>query len=344
MSRPVVLCVEGSHQRGMGHVYRSLRVASMLREGGLACLFVCNEHEGSLHLLREAGFTVLVAPVGKADGQWEAAVLREHKPRVWWNDRMETGLAHVHALAAVQPAMPRVHVDDAGEGGKMASLRLLTMPCFFDLPSPEGLRQYAGAAYMLLDTSLAGRGRIRSMSATPQKVLVSMGGSDTYGATVHVLSQLLQVPTEQLALTCVTGPAFEHVQALAPVLAQRPQWTHKAWVASLFAEFETHDLLVCGGGMTPFEAAVTGLPCCIVATEQHEEINARFLQSQGCAVWAGQRQDHALAGPAVFTGDITMALAEASRHLATLSAHGRELCDGHGVARCAALVRELCHE
>lgn len=347
MPQPVIFCVEGSHQRGMGHVYRSLRVASVLRKDGLPCLFVCNDHKGALHVLREAGFPLLLAPVGKVDGQWETAVLREHKPRVWWNDRMETGLAHVHALAAAQPAMPRVHVDDAGEGGQKADLRLLTMPCFFDLPAPAGVRQYVGAAYMLLDTSLAGRGRTRA-AAMPLRVLVSMGGSDTYGATVSVLSQLLQLPAGQLALTCATGPGFEHAPALAPVLAQRPQWTHKICVPSLFDEFDAHDLLFCGGGMTPFEAAITGLPCCIVATEEHEAINARYLQDNGCAVWAGQRQYNGVPGAAsthaLFSGDMLKALEEATHNLATLSANGPKVCDGRGVLRCAALLKELCNE
>ena len=42
-------------------------------------------------------------------------------------------------------------------------------------------------------------------------------------------------------------------------------------VKNIYNEFFKNDLLICGGGMTPFEAASTGLPSIVIATEKFEK-------------------------------------------------------------------------
>jgi len=46
---------------------------------------------------------------------------------------------------------------------------------------------------------------------------------------------------------------------------------------------------VTGGGITPFEASSSGLPCAIISTEPWERINADELARRGGAIHGGYR-------------------------------------------------------
>ena len=58
-------------------------------------------------------------------------------------------------------------------------------------------------------------------------------------------------------------------------------------VPSLAKVFANYDSAITGGGITPFEANASGLPCIIVANEAHEVENALFLSELGSSVFAG---------------------------------------------------------
>jgi len=58
-------------------------------------------------------------------------------------------------------------------------------------------------------------------------------------------------------------------------------------VPSLIETFHGYDLAVTGGGITPFEANASGLPCIIIANELSEVPNGKLLHELGCSVFAG---------------------------------------------------------
>lgn len=336
MSFPVVMCIEASHVKGLGHLYRSLRVADMLRAVGMACCFVVNDDPPAVALLLASGYAVRTAPVGTADGCWERSVLEAERPRVWWNDRLDTGAAHAQIVLESEAKL--ITVDDAGAGGQLANALVLTMPCRFAVPGPTAGQRYSGADYMLLDPALRGHALQRGLGTGMLRLLVSMGGSDTWGATVTIVRQLAQgLPAAVGQATVITGASFTHEAQLEPFLRQAPYLKHKKCVPDLFAEFDVHDLLLCAGGMTAFEAAAAGLPACVVATEPHEEANAAFLQEQGCALLIGRRDGERL------VADVEAGIGRAATSLSDMSLKGMALCDVKGVERCANLVQEMYH-
>ena len=58
-------------------------------------------------------------------------------------------------------------------------------------------------------------------------------------------------------------------------------------VPSLIKEFEKYDLAITGGGITPFEGNASGLPCLIVANEDFEIPNGKYLHSAGSSIFLG---------------------------------------------------------
>jgi spore coat polysaccharide biosynthesis predicted glycosyltransferase SpsG len=85
--------------------------------------------------------------------------------------------------------------------------------------------------------------------------------------------------------TVVVGPAFRHQAELDQ--AMDANFRLKRGVASLIQEFVQHDLAITGGGVTPFEANASGLPCIIVASELHEIEIGQYLAAAGSSVFAG---------------------------------------------------------
>ena len=116
-------------------------------------------------------------------------------------------------------------------------------------------------------------------------MVVSMGGSDTYGVTINVVRALRSAGREA---TVVLGPGFAHDSALDRVLGDL--FTVKRSVASLAEEFARHDLAITAGGLTPYEANAAGLPCVVIATEPWEVRTGEVLARLGGCIYAGWRE------------------------------------------------------
>jgi spore coat polysaccharide biosynthesis predicted glycosyltransferase SpsG len=56
-------------------------------------------------------------------------------------------------------------------------------------------------------------------------------------------------------------------------------------------EFFQHDLAITGGGITPFEANASGLPCIVIANETFEVAVGKAVQSLGSSIYAGYHKE-----------------------------------------------------
>jgi spore coat polysaccharide biosynthesis predicted glycosyltransferase SpsG len=144
----------------------------------------------------------------------------------------------------------------------------------------QGKRVLTGIQYLPLNREINRYRRVRTQLNSP--MLVTLGGSDTYGVTVQVVARLKKL--DQPA-TIVTGPSFQHVEELERALDERFTWRRE--VPSLIQEFYHYDLAITGGGVTPFEANASGLPCIIVANELHEIDIGQYLAGVGSSTFAG---------------------------------------------------------
>ena len=114
---------------------------------------------------------------------------------------------------------------------------------------------------------------------------MTLGGSDTYGVTVKVVKLLKEMG---LTATVVIGAAFMHTATLHEVLTD--SFTLKCGVPSMIEEYSYHELAITGGGITPFEANASGLPCVVIANELFEIPVGNELQRLGGSVFAGYHE------------------------------------------------------
>jgi len=275
------LCIESSHARGLGHLYRSLTLARACRDRNMPVRFLLNDHPSSIDLIQASGYDADVVDLA-GDAGWERAWLQGHPDvRVWINDRLDTDQAHAARVKAAGVSLATL--DDRGGGAALADLHIAAL-AFDDAARLGGRRVLCGVEYLLLDPALEKRRRLRT---GPGPLLVTMGGSDTWGVTPRVMQALLD---QGRGATVVLGPAFAHTAAVDAVLEKAPAGlftVHRQGVPSLVDEMARHALAITGGGMTPFEANAVGLPCIVIANESFEIPVGKALERFGGCVFAG---------------------------------------------------------
>lgn len=311
-----VICLEASHTRGMGHLFRGVNLAHTLRHNGDDCRFVINDDAAAIDIVRRENFPVHCTKLDDLSSGWERTIIEQQKIDVWINDRLAIPAAHAHRVK--QSGTLLVTLDDDGIGAQQADLNICALPCIFERPNLQGKQVVRGIDYLVLNPAIAS---LRRRHQHARRILVSMGGSDTYGVTVEVARQLL---VSGITATVIVGPNFRHRQDLDRVVDGC--LTIKQHVPSLLDELAAHDMAITGGGLTPFEANALGIPCLIIATEMHEGANAMFLNDLGTSAYLGDRHDFSLQG---YIGQLDVA---------TMSERGLENIPLSG---CENVIREI---
>ena len=239
-------------------------------------LVVLNEDSVAGSMLKERKVEFIFANLDDADTNWESAIIEKYHPEVWINDRLDT--SGEHAMNVKRNNVKLISFDDNGPGADYADINFGMMPCNYS-SALKGVKIRHGIRYFILNEEVK---KFRRQRNELKKILVTMGGSDTYGVSVKVAEGLREL---DYSVTIITGPSFMHQKELDAVMSNK--FTLKNSVLSLIGEFPEYDLAITAGGLTPFEANATGLPCFVIATEIHEIENGKFLRELGSSVYGG---------------------------------------------------------
>lgn len=332
MKTDVLICVESSHERGMGHLFRAITLAKCLCSNQVSVVIVCNNHSAALAKLHAAGCKHHILQMGYNElevlGQpWEIEILEKFNPTLWLDDRMALSVRHKEVLA---DKVFTCSIDDLNLVNATTQVQFEIMPYAFT--GKQGRDIHAGIKYTVLAPAFAALQRLRGTALSEAKILVNMGGSDTYNATCFVVQQLLFLERKARV---ITGPSFAHNAQLLALLEEDKKnlISCSSAVADLAQAFAEHDLLICAGGVTPFEAAANGLPTIVLATEKHEQINAETIEHLGFGVYMGKRQGKN------FEGDLKSALDKIQKHgLSKMSKTAMSEVDGQGAQRITNII------
>lgn len=299
--------VESSHARGMGHLFRACALAEALRESGRQVKLYLTDHAPGIEQVKRRGLDFAVVTPAGPDDDWESAVIAGEQIKVWINDLHRSDRRSTLRVKAA--GVPVVTLDDRGSGAADSDLHIAAL--IFDPSEPAlGHRVLQGLDYLILNPEIAQYRRQRSRDA---RWIVTLGGADTFGVTAKVVKSLARLGR---GATVVVGPAFSHDAELAAVATDK--FIVKRNVPSLIKEFSEYDVAVTGGGVTPFEANASGLPCIVVANEDFEMPVGRALAKLGCAFYAGH---HSAIDETVFERPI-VASAMSAAALRTITLEG----------------------
>ena len=275
MGRPCVnmigICIESSH-RGMGHLFRAITIYDYFAEiGEKAIIIVNNDKKSNVELKRR---NIVFATVEDADNYKAVGdILLRYKVELVIIDKFKSSYEYVEYLN--QKNLYIVGIDDYGNGAELFDLHFC--PLLFGV-NKIGKKVCDDKKYIILNPEIniyrRKRNRINS-------ILVTMGGTDTYGVTIKLMPVLDGI---KIKSDILIGPGFVNEEEL---INKNNKPTVIKNVPSLIELFHQYDLLICGGGITAIEANASGLPCIIIANELHEILIGKWLENIGGACFLG---------------------------------------------------------
>jgi spore coat polysaccharide biosynthesis predicted glycosyltransferase SpsG len=318
----------------MGHVFRMLVLAQELVETGGCCVrFLTRPFARTLELVAERGFAAEILGEGEGNVFPFPPGFGADPPAVLINDILDT-LAEY--MEAVRPLAGRIaNLDDQGAGLARADLVINSLPCRFVAPGGAAKARYLeGPEYLILAPEFQRRRPAgRPISNACASILVTLGGSDTYGYSIPVVQALRQLGELQ-RIAVVLGPAFQHHRPLAEAVEGDGRFQLSRSVPSLARVMESHELAITGGGMTLFEAAALGLPTLALASEDFERENIRWGQGRGFTRYLGEGRK---LSPEAIAAEVQSLLGDwALRREMSLA--GPRAVDGQGARRVAELI------
>ncbi len=265
----IIFAVESSYAKGMGHLYRSLRICKIFKKKDF--LFLINNHGPSLNILKKERINFKKVDFKKKN--WENKILKKYKINLWINDRLNTNASHSKKIINYTRL---ITFDDLGSGAKYSDVNFC--PLIFKKKIP-GKNVYRGLKYLPFDNSLKKYFRKRNKL---KKILILIGGSDNRRLSFKLANFFNK---KKIVTRLIIGPAYG--KNSMSVFRNTKTFSIKKNVKNIFKEYYNYDLLVCSGGMSPFEAASTGLPSMIIATEKFEIPVGLKLKKMGVSKFMG---------------------------------------------------------
>lgn len=190
----------------------------------------------------------------------------------------------------------------------------------------------SGLQYFIFRSELmeARRESQRRQAFPPQKILISMGGSDPSDSTAKVAECLVPFRPD-LEFRIVVGPGFsdknrERLEALARTHSHIRLERTPEQMSDLY---QSCDFMFVSGGITKFEAALFGVPSLMVAQNAQEDELAERFERMGSTRYLGLARE--LSCERV-QNEFSKLLVD-ERTLRSMSQRGQEILDTEGGRR-----------
>ena len=236
-------------------------------------LIVLNHDNAAEQILRSKKIPYETVDYSDVQSQWERKLIAKYHIDIWVLDKFATSVAM--AANIVRQNIMLVAIDDSGEGAALVDIHF----CGMLFGERNGKKIFAGKDYLILNPEIVDCRRKRT---TLDKILVTLGGSDTYGVTVQVVEILKR---KGMVADIVIGPNFRHRKELAAAITEEFHVYEN--VPSLIKFMRAYDFAITGGGVTCFETSASGLPSLIIANEIHEIPIGQYVASFKGAKFAG---------------------------------------------------------
>ena len=281
----VFIRVDAGHKRGMGHLFRMINLSGVLSSMDVESLFLINEDEVLEQILSEKESSYMAYPSNTSEPEIIQDIFKNTKdlPSIWIYDILNTEMSWIKSIKAKDIKV--VTFDDEKGGLQEADLVINSIVHSWGGYAKESINVplLEGTAYAILQPSVFNLRKERVIGDEEfLKVGITMGGSDTHGSTLVILKSVLDI-LDNYKFHVFTGPHFLHQNDLGAIMDSIHldilDISVKHAVPDLHLELDHMDVVICGGGITMYEACAMGLPVLPFANEDHEEKNIDFFLS-----------------------------------------------------------------
>lgn len=248
---------------GAGHIFRQWQIAKELKRRGHKIQFILNKSPESLKIARELKLNALYERniLGYINSQKiDGAII----------DQLATNKETIEGLKS--KGTKTVTFDDRGSGIWYCDM------CVCSLYEPRSARPkwsktklLSGFRYLLLgDDFQNNKIKKKFISKEVKRILITQGGTDTYGLTPYLVRSLSQITN--IKIDVLTGLAFAHADELKNAIATS---SGNFLVHKNYDEFikilNNCDLAISAGGLTLFEILCWGIPTIAITAEPREK-------------------------------------------------------------------------
>lgn len=241
---------------GTGHIFRQSQISKELEAKGHKVRFLLNKSAESRR----------ISKLLKLDAVYdENKLLREHFD-AFLIDTLKSRADFVKKISKTGSKV--ITFDDRGAG--VWHCDICICPLFAPLtrqPKWSKTKVFAEYKYLVLNADFKKIARIKPVSKKVSRVVLTQGGTDTYGLVPYLVSSLAQV--DNLVFDVVVGSAFVHRKNLnAAIGSYRNVNVHG------FDNFKNLllkcDLAISAGGLSVFEILSLGIATVSVTAEPKE--------------------------------------------------------------------------
>ena len=188
---------------------------------------------------------------------------------------------------------------------------------------------YCGPQYLMLKSSLKKyHDKDKKISKTINKILISMGGVDIYNHTLRILQTIIN-NYRLKRIDVVLGGGYTYEQEIVSCFANDKRVKIHKNIDYMFELFLEDDIAFTAGGNTLYEMAAVGIPCIVLPTMKHEELNGMAFAEKGYGVVIKDGELNRLEETIEFLNYETRV---------KMSETGKKLIDGQGVDRVWNIV------
>lgn len=344
-SPQIAFRTDGNTRIGLGHLVECLNVARRLKECyGLSSLFIVGHDTVRVPEIEELNLSLYRLPSGidfQADAEETLQILKRRGIRLLVTNLRDVGDPYVQVLE--QERITVICIDEWGNKRLRPDV-IVNGSVVEDWhrydTDGEKVACYFGPQFMIMADIFADyHDRPKTLAADSPNVLVSMGGVDRSGATLHAMEALSHL-SPGIRKTIVIGPAFQHEEALAELLATVERGSFDIVYApdNLASLFFSADVTISAGGNTLYELACVGTPALIVYEDEHERVQGKAFEQLGAAIALGKGTEV----PLQVISQAVVSLLSDPGHWTATSRRGKALVDGRGVERvCDIIVAHL---
>ncbi|MDQ5988526.1 MAG: Ubiquinone biosynthesis O-methyltransferase, mitochondrial [Syntrophus sp. SKADARSKE-3] len=328
---------DGNDRIGLGHLYRTMAIASEIEAGGsgIGVEFVIGRKSLNDFRLLCSRTPRILGNVPEEEACEIASLLKSRKNAFLLVDSYEQQRSFYEEMRRLVPASPVLAVDDTEE---KAGYPVLGVVNFNLLPDeakyPKEIIPFSaiGPCYYPIRKLFRTRGPVRRHTTRASRILVSMGGADPDNQTCRIV-RILKKMAGLNHIDVLCGQAFPYMDEIEKEAGDKRVHVHYA-VADPAAVMKKADLAVTAGGVACHELIYLGVPVAVMVLADNQEPTAAAIERRKCGTVFGHFRslsDVALKEKIIKWMDDP----EKRRGHATV---GMTLIDGRGCGRIASFL------
>lgn len=351
--RTALLRADGSKHLGLGHIMRGIALAQGFEEIGIKPIFVIRDYDSLVaQQVNKHGYTVETFP--KDWGFTEDLALMRRLIGHYHPRMVVTDLCNVDTLRKLDDYLVYL------KGLKHTGVFLVTIDDLNVIPFPSDIvinpnygaeellyghsgstRYLLGPKYFIFRDEFIQAAKVeRKIRKEAHNILVTMGGSDQLELTKRVIQALTQLdaypPLDLRVIIGIDDADIRKEKLLALLEDLRGSYKLLSRTDSMAELMLWADLAITGGGLTKYEAAVTGTPSIILSQVDHQHTLMVKFSKAGTAQYLGPGGEITKEGIAERVHSL---LKDYSLRL-EMSRRGKTLVDDRGVERILAAISE----